>query len=160
MGTRPTLFSNRGNFSKIAVKIKQQQHASSCEMPSNRCPDVPQSNVWCQVALCKYLDAYGNAMTRVSVVQSKRVRDLFDAAERKAGVSAAFGWNRRGAKCGDLLKLDPGLRVLPAQKPIPRTRWPTTVTKVPPRHGGAVTHLGCHITYPCGGQVSVRRFWR
>ncbi len=76
MGTRPTLFLHPGNFSKIPVKIKQQQHASSCEMPSHRRIDVPISNMCCRIAFCKYLDAYVNAMARVSLVQSNRAREF------------------------------------------------------------------------------------
>lgn len=36
MGARPTLFLNRGNFSKIPVKIKQQQHATAVVVCADR----------------------------------------------------------------------------------------------------------------------------
>src|SRR5258708_3017294 len=96
MGTRPTLFSNRANFSKIPVKIKQQQHASFREIALDRYPDVPISNVCCQIPLCKYLDAYVNATTAVSFPQLNRAQDFLDAAEQNARASAAFGWKVRG----------------------------------------------------------------
>src|SRR5258708_725143 len=96
MGTRPTLFSNRANFSKIPVKIKQQQHASFREIAPDRCPDVPISNVCCRIALCKYLDAYVNATTGVSSPQLNRAQDFLDAAEQNTGVSATFRMESKG----------------------------------------------------------------
>ncbi len=36
MGARPTLFLNRGNFSKIPVKIKQQQRATAVVLCADR----------------------------------------------------------------------------------------------------------------------------
>ena len=99
-------------------------------MPSDRCPDVPVSNARRRFVFCKYLDAYANAMTWVSFVQSKRTRDLLVSAERSSGFPSVRV-ERKGVKCGDLLELDSSLRVLPAPKPIPRMRWPT---------------FGCHLT--------------
>ena len=47
-------------------------------MPSDRRSDVPIFNMCCQIALCKYLDAYVNAMARAGFVQSNGAQDLLD----------------------------------------------------------------------------------
>ncbi len=102
MGTLPILFLHLNDFNKIPVKIKQQQHTLSFKMPSDRRSDVRIFNMCCQIALCKYLDAYVNAMTRVSFVQSNRAQDLLDTAKRNSEVCAAFGWKGRGVDVGTL----------------------------------------------------------